>query len=187
MTTGTQQREGADFGSERSALESSEIGPVFAIDVLGCPAPKGSNRAMMRGGRAVFVPGGSRVNQRKLQSWDANVRQALACELGERSAPVFVGLALEVAIVFRLTRPSGHWGKHGLRPSAPLVPATKPDVDKLARSTLDSLIGSVFDDDSRIVRLVVDKQYASPGNEGATIRVQTWKPSLFDAIGGSHA
>jgi Holliday junction resolvase RusA-like endonuclease len=66
--------------------------------------------------------------------------------------------------------------KRGLKPSAPLTPATKPDIDKLTRSTLDSLIGAVFDDDSRIVRLVVDKQYAVPGAEGARIRVQEWQP-----------
>jgi Holliday junction resolvase RusA-like endonuclease len=149
---------------------------VFEVDVLGTPAPKGSNRAMVRGGRAVFIPGGSKVNAGKLRGWDANVRQRAAEALGERTEPLFVGKAMSVEITFRLARPAGHWGKRGLKPSAPLTPATKPDIDKLARSTLDSLIGAVFDDDSRIVRLVVDKQYAVPGAEGARIRVQEWQP-----------
>ena len=144
---------------------------MIEIDVLGCPAPKGSNRAMVRGGRAVFVPGGSKVNQTKLKSWDVAVREEALEQIGQRTEPVFVGAALAVSIVFRIARPSGHWGKHGLKPSAPSYPAVKPDVDKLARATIDSLSGLVFDDDARIVRLVVTKEYAQPGREGAAISV----------------
>lgn len=143
----------------------------IVIDVLGTPAPKGSNRAMVRGSRAVFVPGGSKVNQIALKSWDASVREEALDKLGPCLSPVFVERPLAVAITFRVSRPSGHWGKHGLKTSAPAFPAKKPDVDKLARATLDSLNGIVFDDDARIVRLVVIKEYAEPGREGATIRV----------------
>lgn len=148
----------------------------IVIDVLGAPAPKGSNRAMVRGGRAVFVPGGSRVNQEQLRSWAGDVRaEALSCVHGQ-TGPLFTQVPVAVAITFRLNRPSGHWAKKGgLRPSAPIAPSVKPDVDKLARSTLDALSGVVFDDDSRIVRLTVEKEYAKPGHEGATIRVWEWK------------
>src|SRR5258707_1026874 len=109
--------------------------------------------------RAVIV----KDNSEKQKGWDANVRgQALAI-VGERTEPVFVGAALAVAITFRMARPAGHWGTKGLKPSAPRAPVTKPDIDKLARSTLDSLTGLVFDDDSRIVQLVLRKEYAAPG------------------------
>src|SRR5437868_6855849 len=43
---------------------------MITLDVLGTPAPKGSNRAMVFGGRARFVPGGSKTNQANLKSWD---------------------------------------------------------------------------------------------------------------------
>lgn len=145
------------------------------LDVLGTPAPKGSNRAMVRGGRAVFVPGGSKVNQQSLVAWDANVRQIANQTLPGLNGPVFVGAPLAVSIVFRMKRPSGHWGKQGLRTSAPMHPSVKPDLDKLARSTLDALSGVVFDDDSRITRLILSKEYAKPGHEGASIRVWEWK------------
>lgn len=150
---------------------------MIEINVFGTPAPKGSNRSMVRGGRAVFVPGGSEVNRVKLKSWDASVRADALEKLGPLlSGPVFVGVPLAVSITFRLARPSGHWSKrHGLKPSAPSFPAVKPDADKLARSTLDSLSGLVFDDDARIVRLVVTKEYAEPGHEGATIQIWEWK------------
>lgn len=149
---------------------------MIEFDVRGTPAPKGSNRAMVRGGRAVFVPGGSAVNAVKLKSWDVAVRDAAHESIGERDEPVFVSVPLAVAIVFKLARPGGHWGTKGLKPSAPAHPCKKPDADKLARATIDSLSGLVFDDDARIVRLVVEKQYALPGHEGAQIRV--WEHKL---------
>lgn len=148
----------------------------FLIEVLGTPAPKGSSRAMMRGGFAVNVPSGSNASRDKLKSWDVAVRQAASAIVGGVTAPPLVDVPLEVRILFRMARPAGHWGKGKnagrLAPGAPEYPRTKPDADKLARSTLDSLSGIVFDDDSRIVVLHVEKRYAAPGDEGATIRVE---------------
>lgn len=148
---------------------------MITIDVLGTPAPKGSSRAMVRGGRAVNVPGGSDVGRTKLKSWDRSVRESASDVIGKRTEPVYIGVPLLVAIEFRMARPAGHWGKRGLRSSAPSSPTTKPDIDKLARSTLDSLTGLAFDDDSRIVRLACTKVYADPGREGASITVEEWK------------
>lgn len=151
-----------------------ELAPLrVVIEVLGTPAPKGSGRAILIGGRARHVPSGSDVNARKLRSWDTALREAAAASVGHVTTPVFVGAPLRLHIVFRLTRPSGHWGKHGgLRPSAPPYPTTKPDLSKLVRSTEDTLTGIVYDDDSRIVVAAVEKVYADPGREGATIVVE---------------
>ncbi|MES2211514.1 MAG: RusA family crossover junction endodeoxyribonuclease [Chloroflexota bacterium] len=146
--------------------------PAVRIEALGQPAPKGSGRAILIAGRARHVPSGSNVNRRNLQSWDSAVRAAALTTIGRVNAPPFVGQALRVAIVFRLARPGGHWGKRGIKPSKPLFPIGKPDVDKLARATVDSLIGTVFDDDSRIVSLDAAKVWAAPGNEGASIVVE---------------
>jgi Holliday junction resolvase RusA-like endonuclease len=146
---------------------------MIVIDVLGTPAPKGSNRAMMRGGFAVMVPGSSNVGQMRMKSWERAVRDAAldACATTMRDRPV------AVAIVFRMARPQGHWKKSGdLRGSAPKRPSVKPDVDKLARATLDALTGVAFDDDSRIVELALHKTYAEPGREGARIVVKEWMP-----------
>lgn len=144
------------------------------FQVRGRSAPKGSGRAILnrKTGRAQYVPSGSGANQKALRSWDAAVREAAAAAVAGALAPPFVGVPLAVQIVFRLGRPAGHWGKQGLKPSAPAYPITKPDADKLARSTLDALTGILFDDDSRIVRQVVEKAYAAVGDEGATIIVE---------------
>jgi Holliday junction resolvase RusA-like endonuclease len=146
---------------------------MITIDVLGTPAPKGSSRAFYKAGmkRAVIV----KDNNEKQKGWDRNVRESASEVLGELAEPVFMGVPLVVSLEFRMVRPGGHYGTKGLKPSAPSAPATKPDIDKLARSTLDALTGLCFDDDARIVRLSVTKLYADPGREGARITVEEWK------------
>lgn len=151
---------------------------MIVLEVLGTPAPKGSSRPMLnrKTGKPFTFAGGSPQNAEKLTTWDNNVRAAAASESG---GVLFVDVALTVSIEFRLCRTAGHWGKGKragqLLPSAPAAPRGKPDIDKLARSTLDSLTGIVFDDDSRIVRLVATKVYAEPGREGARIEIDEWK------------
>ncbi len=144
----------------------------ISFDILGTPAPKGSNRAMLIGGKARFVPGGSAVNQNALRSWADSVRHEVqSCSHGQ-AGPLYTQVPLVVAITFRLKRPGGHWAKSGgLKSSAPQYPTVKPDIDKLIRSTLDAMSGVVFDDDARIVDTICRKEYAQPGQEGASIRV----------------
>jgi len=141
--------------------------------VLGTPAPKGSGRAISIGGKARHVASGSDVNARALKSWDVAVREAARERVGFRLLPVFVQRPLLVRITFRMRRPAGHYGKNGLKPQyINAWPFVKPDADKLARATIDSLIGTLFDDDARICRLVAEKVYATPGTEGATIEIE---------------
>lgn len=157
---------------------------MISINVLGTPAPKGSSRAFYKAGmkRAVIV----KDNSERQKSWDRNVRESALEQLGPCLEPKFVSKPLLVEIRFLLTRPSGHWGKGRnagkLSPSAPIAPATKPDIDKLARSTLDALIGLAFDDDSRIVSLALSKMYAAPGHEGAVIIVREYERHIAEDI-----
>ncbi len=150
---------------------------VITLDVLGTPAPKGSSRAIMMGGLARNVPSGSDTNRRNLRAWDAAVREVALDQLGrDRKVPLWSGRPLGVEIVFRMLRKKGDYGvgKNAgrLKPGAPSHPWTKPDIDKLARTTLDSLTDLVYDDDSRIAKLSLEKQFAAPGHEGATIVVR---------------
>lgn len=159
------------------ALETQRPSAVTIV-VLGTPAPKGSGRAIMAGGFAQHVASGSDANKRAQRSWDVAVKQAAwdaHAASPATSGPMFVATPLRVAIEFRMRRPAGHWGKRGLRPAAPAFPASKPDIDKLARATLDSLTGCIFDDDSRIVELTVTKVWAAPVREGATISVEAMR------------
>jgi Holliday junction resolvase RusA-like endonuclease len=146
---------------------------VIRFTVLGTPAPKGSSRAMLIGGRARLIASSSASNERAQNSWAAAVRVAAIDTIGPREAPVFIGQPIRIAIVFRMRRPAGHFNKKtgALKPSAPRYPATKPDGDKLDRTTWDALTGIVFDDDSRLVAWSGVKVYATPGTEGATIAI----------------
>jgi Holliday junction resolvase RusA-like endonuclease len=63
---------------------------------------------------------------------------------------------IEVSMVFTLARPRSHYGTGAntgkLRPSAPLRPDVKPDLDKLARATGDALkMGQAYKDDALVV------------------------------------
>lgn len=144
---------------------------MIALNIHGTPAPKGSARAINRGGRAVLVPSSSNVNRNKQRAWVERVKAA-ARRLDPIAGPVWVSLS------FRLARPSGHYGRRGVLPSAPLWPSVKPDIDKLARCTLDALTGLAYEDDARIVSLSIGKSYAEPGDEGCAVKVGAWVVEL---------
>lgn len=168
-----------EMPAQDAALLGLEVDTRKSItfDVLGTPAPKGSSRAFVNKstGRAIVAPSGSAANKAKIASWNVAVREAAARAVGEVNSPPFVGVPLAMTIVFRMARPKGHWGKGRnagrVVSSAPKYPMGKPDVDKLARTTLDAMTGCVIDDDSRIARLHLDKVWAEPGREGASITV----------------
>ena len=139
---------------------------MISLDVLGIPAPKGSGRAMLIAGRARYIASSSGANAKKQTAWHRAVQAAAAgCAL--------IAGPVRVSIAFRMPRPKDHRTKRGeLREKSPPFPAVSPDLDKLVRCTLDALTGLAFDDDARVVRMVVVKQYATPGREGASITVE---------------
>lgn len=137
---------------------------MMFFSVSGIPAPKGSNRAILRGGRAVMVPGSSNTNRDKQRAFAQAI--AAACEgCTPIDGPVWVELT------FYMPRPAGHYGANGLKPGAPEYPAVKPDGDKLARHVLDVLSGRAFVDDARVVELTVAKRYADSEGPGVDIKV----------------
>lgn len=129
----------------------------FTFTVPGVPVPQGSAKAYVRGGRAIVTSANA-----NLRPWRAAVTAAAAEARGDAATirtPVFVGL------VFTFPRPSGHFGKRGLRKTAPEFPATRPDLDKLCRAALDALTDAgVFADDGQVVELQASKDYGDhPG------------------------
>jgi crossover junction endodeoxyribonuclease RusA len=127
------------------------------ITVRGVPAPQGSKR---------HVGGGRMIEQSKaVGPWREAVRgetQRAMNGTGPLTGP------LRVAITFELARPRSHYrtGRNArlLRNVAPEWPVTRPDLDKLARATLDGLtMGGAWTDDSQVARLEVVKIYGEPG------------------------
>jgi len=125
------------------------------------PVPQGSKRHV---GRGIMVE-----QSTNLKPWREAVRQeALKTNASMALGPVFLKLA------FRFARPKSHFNAKGqLKPSAPKHFITKPDIDKVERSTLDALTGVLFKDDSQVCRVVKIKSYCMEGElEGCEIIVQ---------------
>lgn len=120
----------------------------------GLPRPKGSTRAFVVKGRAVTVP----VKNKETKSWE----HAIATGAMAAGATMLEGCPVFMSLIFRLPRPQGHFGKKGLKASAPGYPIGRVgDIDKLARAVLDALSLIAYRDDSQVVRLDLCKRYVS--------------------------
>ena len=125
----------------------------LTIEVRGIPVPQGSMRAFVRGGRAVITHN----RPSKLDAWRNAIATEARAAMG--AEPSWDG-PVSVWIDFFLQRPAGHYGKRGLKPSAPSRPfGNVGDVDKLARAALDAMTGVVFRDDAQVVSLSSEKYY----------------------------
>lgn len=134
---------------------------MISLKVVGEPAPKGSGRAMLIGGRAVHVPSGSGVNRAKLSSWrDAVIGACAAVKDGDR---LLTG-AVAISTVFRFPLRKGDLLNGHVRATAPAYHTTKPDADKLERATWDAITASgVWRDDSQVAHSLKTKCYVAPG------------------------
>jgi len=148
----------------------------MTITVYGLPAPQGSKRAFVLKGtnRAVMVE-----SSKNVKPWRAAVQaEVLALfPMKERADPILCHGAVFLDVTFTMPRPKS--AKRDARPS------TRPDLDKLLRSTKDALkTAGVYEDDGRVVSLIAAKVYpCSHGNDacdcgdalpvpGALIRVE---------------
>jgi Holliday junction resolvase RusA-like endonuclease len=134
-------------------------GRLVAFTVHGTPAAQGSKTVAHHEGRSWV-----REDNRALQPW----RNAIAFEATaamDGRAPLAGPCRLEATFVF--ARPKSHYrtGRRAgeLKPTAPTVCATRPDLDKLLRALGDALTGIVLVDDARIVDVTAAKHYGSPG------------------------
>lgn len=125
------------------------------ISVVGTPAPQGSKRHV---GNGVMVESSKRV-----KPWRLDVKAAALDARWRTGHATFTG-PVRVEIYFTLPRPKHHFrtGGHAneLRPNAPTYVATKPDLDKLLRSTFDALgEAGVWRGDAQIAEVVTHKRY----------------------------
>lgn len=113
--------------------------------VAGTPAPQGSKRAFIIGGKARLVEMSKRVKPWRRAVYDCAREAMILARIVSFRGPV------RVSLEFVMPRPK--------RPTKPGCDV-RPDIDKLARATLDGLTGMIFDDDSAVVRLAASKRYA---------------------------
>ena len=139
--------------------------------VPGIPRTAGSKRVFLnrKTGRPIVTE-----DNTKSKEW----RTAVAWIAAENMKVPLEG-PLAVTFEFQFMRPKGHYGSKGLRASAPLHPAVRPDLLKCARSTEDAMSGLAYRDDAQIVHETLIKRYgcqagawitiaAANGQEGST-------------------
>jgi len=128
---------------------------ILDVSIPGPPATQGSKR-YVGNGRVI-------ESDKRLASWRAEARHIAAQNyvLDEPTKS-----AVSVAILWCIARPKSHYGTGAnadvVKESAPRLPTTKPDVDKVARAVLDALTSVVYVDDAQVTTLIVAKAYGSP-------------------------
>jgi len=123
---------------------------LIMFRVAGIPAPQGSKRPVRLGNGRVGMVESSRA----VGPWRDAVRTETQQHMTGRDP---LQGAVSVSLLFWLARPSS-------APRARTHPVTRPDLDKLVRSTLDGLrAGGAFEDDSQVVELACRKEYGTPG------------------------
>lgn len=141
------------------------------IRVYGTPASKGSGRAILRGGKALYLSGGSKQQQEQQQSWERAMRDAIDAD-GPGTDPFLT--PVQVSATFLMARPKAHYRAGTLKATAPTWCDKGKDLDKMIRATLDPLqVYGVLQNDSQVVRVVAVKRYVEAGEAtGAIIEVQ---------------
>ena len=120
--------------------------------VIGTPAPQGSKRAYVnaRTGRAQLVESSAKV-----APWRGLVAAAAIDALDAHPDWPRDAAAVTLLLEFFLARPKS-------APKSRTHPTTRPDLDKLVRSTLDALTAAgLYVDDSRVISIEAHKAYAT--------------------------
>jgi Holliday junction resolvase RusA-like endonuclease len=139
------------------------------MTVPGLPRPQGSLKLFR-------APSGQEVAKYGdvLYQWRRTVTAAV---LAEREGCEPEHGPVNLYLNFRLPRPKGHYGTgrnaDALKESAPLFPASTPDLDKLVRAVGDAITdsGVVWKDDAQVVQIRAMKRYAVPGETAVGVEI----------------
>jgi Holliday junction resolvase RusA-like endonuclease len=134
--------------------------------VTGVPLPQPRPRAF-----AVRV--GAKYTARMFDPGTTDAWKKMICVLSiPQRFPEKVSGPIEVKLHFVMPRPKYHMGKVGPKAGAPVHHCVKPDIDNLAKATLDALTESrcFWNDDAQVSRLLLDKTYGT--DVGVLIQIQ---------------
>jgi len=124
---------------------------TLAVRVCGEPKAQPRVKAFRRGSHAgVYDPGTA-------DGWKLLVRHEASkvWDAVKFTGPVAVELA------FYMPRPKSHFGKNGLKATAPHAHTGKPDLDNLEKAVLDALTQlGIWDDDSQVAVVTKCKCYS---------------------------
>jgi Holliday junction resolvase RusA-like endonuclease len=147
------------------------------LRVYGTPASKGSGRAILRGGKALYLSGGSKQQQRQQEGWDVAVRDAVRTARAAGPVPMLPHGPVRVVVTFLLGRPKAHYytNRGELRPTAPKLCMAGRDLDKMVRATLDPLeAAGLIESDAHVCQIMASKEYVGQGEPpGAWLAVES--------------
>lgn len=140
---------------------------ILCFDVTGIPAPQGSKKHV---GHGIMVE-----SSKKLAPWRKAVQLAAEAAIGEAPHEFPLDGPVTLHLACQMPRPKSHYRANGqLHDRYTLARhTTYPDIDKLARSTMDALKkAGVMKDDAQVVLLEVHKLYVGFGQTpGASVMV----------------
>lgn len=133
----------------------------------GHPQPAGSKTAMRNRhtGKIVVIDAA-----KQSRPWKSHVASVAGAAVLVAGGQLLEG-PLSLRVTFYVPRPKGHYGKRGLRASAPGYPAVRPDVTKLLRAVEDACNGVLWRDDSQIVSQHALKLYGEPARAEISVRL----------------
>ncbi|MGW1961739.1 RusA family crossover junction endodeoxyribonuclease [Streptomyces sp. NPDC001935] len=146
--------------------------PALRLTVHGTPGPQGSKN--------LNAAGAMYESSAAVKPWREAVKAVALDALHHDTAWAPLTCPVFLEMQFSMRRPKNHFGtgKNAgrLKPSAPHFPTSKPDLDKLTRSTQDALKDAgVLADDSVVAHLFARKVYVLWGDAlltpGAVIKV----------------
>lgn len=135
----------------------------FTVDAFGCSFTVYGKAEP--GGSKTAAPGtryGVRDSNPKVSAWKTEIG-IVTGQLMKGRDPYVGPLSLFVT-VYR-ARPKGHFGRHGVKPSAPKYPDTKPDTTKCLRPIEDAMTGIVWVDDVQVCDQRARKLWCATGEE----------------------
>jgi len=144
------------------------IRPSVTFTVRGIPVPQGTARAFVAGGRARLATDANRPNS-AIGAWRVAIAAEARAAIGDR--PCLEG-PVSVSVDFVMPRPKGHYGRSGIKLTAPRWHAGRPDADKLLRAFLDAITGVVIRDDSQVASVIARKPYEDAAlRPGCVVRI----------------
>ena len=124
-------------------------------------------------GRPRFTKSGHAYTDSKTASFEGVVRRMASDAMKAAGHNMAQGQAVRVEMLVEVPCPVSYSAKKRKAALAGELPPFKPDVDNIAKSILDAMNGIVFDDDSRVTCLTVEKKFTA-GPAVTTVRV-AWR------------
>lgn len=137
---------------------------MIRLVVHGVPEPMGSKSAFVQNGRAVMREGSSSKKNAAVREWQRAVADAARAHLaGHPRSPLSEPVSVSLTFLFPPVKSDPYRTMH----------ATKPDLDKLTRSTLDALTqAGLLADDALVCDVRARKRYCPEGvAAGCTVEV----------------